>query len=90
VTPVWTYLSPTAKIRPGIYVKAVKPDGVVLRKGASFEEDYLTTLPQGTVFYVLQGPVLGNNLSWYRLSGSGWIGWVNQDEIVAYRVSATP
>jgi serine/threonine protein kinase len=89
-TPAWIYLSPTAKIRPGIYVKAVKPDGVILRKGASFEKDYLTTLPQDTVFYVLQGPVRGNNLSWYQLSANSWVGWANQDEIVAYRMSPTP
>jgi serine/threonine-protein kinase len=89
-TPVWIYLSPTAKIKPGIYVKATKPDGVILRKGASFDQDYLTTLPQDTVLYVLQGPVRGSDLSWYQLSGNGWVGWANQDEIVAYRTSPAP
>ena len=57
MTPVLTYLSSSAPIRSGIYVKAIKPDGVILRKGAGFDTDYITTLPMGTILYVLQGPV---------------------------------
>ncbi len=89
-TPVLTYLSPSAKIRPGIYVKAIKSDGVALRKGASYDTDYLTTLPQDTILYVLQGPVRGDNLWWVQLSGGRWTGWAVQDEVVAYAIKPTP
>jgi tRNA A-37 threonylcarbamoyl transferase component Bud32 len=89
-TPMLIYLSPSAKIRPGIYVRAVKPDGVVLRKGASYDMDYLTTLSQNTILYVLQGPVRGDNLWWVQLSGGRWTGWAVQDEVVAYAIKPTP
>jgi hypothetical protein len=89
-TSMLTYLSPSAKIRPGIYVKAIKPDGVAFRKGASYDTDYLTTLPQDTILYVLQGPVRGDNLWWVQLSGGRWTGWAVQDEVVAYAIKPTP
>ena len=89
-TPAWTYLSPLSKIRPGIYVRAIKPDGVVLRKGAGFETDYKTTLPKDTVLYVVQGPVRDNTLWWVQLSSGAWVGWAVQDEVVAFAVKPTP
>jgi len=89
-TQALTYLSPSAKIRAGIYVKAIKPDGVVLRRGTSYDTDYLTTLPQNTVLYVLQGPVRNENLWWVQLSSGRWVGWAVQDEVVAFAVKPTP
>jgi hypothetical protein len=90
VTPALTLLSDSASIRPGIYVKAIKPTGVVLRKGAGFDTDYYTTLPLGTVLYVLQGPVSADSLQWLRLSSGARSGWARQDEVVAYAVKKTP
>jgi len=90
VTPALTLLSDSASIRAGIYVKAIKPEGVVLRKGAGFDSDYYTTLPLGTVLYVLQGPVSADSLQWLRLSSGAWSGWARQDEVVAYAVKKTP
>jgi hypothetical protein len=89
-TSALTLLSASASIRPGIYVKAIKPNGVVLRKGAGFDTDYYTTLPLGTVLYVLQGPVSADSLQWLRLSSGDWSGWARQDEVVAYAVKKTP
>lgn len=89
-TPALAYLSPQAKIRPGIYVKAVKPDGVVLRKAAGFDTEYMTTLPKDTVLYVLQGPLRASNLWWVQLSSGDWVGWAVQDEVVAFAVKPTP
>jgi hypothetical protein len=89
-TPALTLLSDSASIRAGIYVKAIKPSGVVLRKGAGFDSDYYTTLPLGTVLYVLQGPVSADSLQWLRLSSGAWSGWARQDEVVAYAVKKTP
>ena len=90
VTPALTLLAASASVRPGIYVKAIKPDGVILRKGAGFDTDYYTTLPLGTVLYVLQGPVSADGLPWFRLSGGAWNGWARQDEVVAYAVKNSP
>jgi tRNA A-37 threonylcarbamoyl transferase component Bud32 len=89
-TPALIYLSPLAKIRPGIYVKAVKPDGVVLRKAAGYDSDYKTTLPKDTMLYVLQGPVRASELWWVQLSSGAWVGWAAQDEVVAFAVKPTP
>ena len=85
-----TYLSPLTKIRPGIYVKAVKPDGVVLRKAAGFDAEYVTTLPKDTMLYVLQGPARASNLWWVQLSSGARVGWAVQDEVVAFAVQPTP
>jgi tRNA A-37 threonylcarbamoyl transferase component Bud32 len=84
------YVSPQTKIKPGIYVKAVKPDGVVLRKAAGFDTEYMTTLPKDTMLYVLQGPTRANNLWWVQLSSGAWVGWAVQDEVVAFAVKPTP
>jgi tRNA A-37 threonylcarbamoyl transferase component Bud32 len=88
--PGWTYLSPSAKIGPGIYVKAVKPDGVILRKGAGFDTVYLTTLPKDTLLYVVQGPTRNDDLWWVQLSSGRWGGWALQDEVVAFAIRPTP
>jgi len=85
-----TFLSASAPVRPGIYVKAVKPDGVILRKGAGFDTDYITTLPMGTILYVQQGPADADSLRWFLLSSGNWNGWARQDEIVAYAVKTVP
>jgi len=89
-TPALTLLSASASIRAGIYVKAIKPDGVVLRKGAGFDADYVTTLPMGTILYVQQGPADADSLRWFWLSDGVRGGWARQDEIVAYAVKKTP
>jgi tRNA A-37 threonylcarbamoyl transferase component Bud32 len=89
-TPVLVYLSSSAKIRAGIYVKAIKPDGIALRKGSSYDTDYLTTLPKDTILYVLQGPVRSKDLWWLQLSYGRWVGWAVQDEVAAYAVKPTP
>ncbi len=89
-TPALTLLSASASIRAGIYVKAIKPDGVVLRKGAGFDADYVTTLPMGTILYVQQGPANADSLRWFWLSDGVRGGWARQDEIVAYAVKKTP
>ena len=89
-TPALALLPASAKIRPGIYVKAVKPEGVILRKGAGFDADYITTLPMGTILYVYQGPVSADSLSWIWVGDGVRGGWARQDEVVAYAVKATP
>ena len=85
-----TLLSDSASIRVGIYVKAIKPNGVILRKGAGFDADYITTLPMGTILYVQQGPADADSLRWFWLSSGTWNGWAWQDEVVAYAVKKTP
>ena len=85
-----TILSPSTPIRLGIYVKAVKPDGVILRKGAGFDADYITTLPMGTILYVQQGPADADSLRWFLLSDGVRSGWARQDEVVAYAVKKVP
>jgi tRNA A-37 threonylcarbamoyl transferase component Bud32 len=90
VTPVLTMLSSSTPIRLGIYVKAIKPDGVILRKGAGFDADYITTLPMGTILYVQQGPADADSLRWFWLSDGVRSGWARQDEVVAYAVKKVP
>jgi tRNA A-37 threonylcarbamoyl transferase component Bud32 len=85
-----TLLPASAPVRPGIYVKAVKSDGVILRKGAGFDSDYITTLPMGTILYVQQGPADADSLRWFLLSDGVRSGWARQDEIVAYAVKKVP
>jgi hypothetical protein len=85
-----TFLPASAPVRVGIYVKAVKSDGVILRKGAGFDSDYITTLPMGTILYVQQGPADANSLRWFLLSDGVRTGWAWQDEIVAYAVKKAP
>jgi len=89
-TVALTFLSASAQVRPGIYVKAVKPDGVILRKGAGFDAEYLTTLPMGTILYVHQGPANADSLRWFLLSDGVKSGWARQDEVVAYAVKKAP
>jgi hypothetical protein len=85
-----TLLSDSASIRVGIYVRAIKPEGVILRKGAGFDADYITTLPMGTILYVQQGPADADSLRWFWLSSGTWNGWARQDEVVAYAVKKAP
>ena len=89
-TVALTMLAPSTPIRLGIYVKAVKPDGVILRKGAGFDADYITTLPMGAILYVQQGPADADSLQWFWLSDGVKSGWARQDEVVAYAVKKAP
>ncbi len=89
-TPKWRYLSPDAKIVPGIYVKAIKPEGLNLHAAAGFDQEFITTASSGSILYVLGGSVKANNLSWIRMRDvrTGVTGWGLQDDVIAYAASA--
>jgi hypothetical protein len=92
-TPSLRYLDPNTKISVGMYVKAVKPEGVNLRKTAGFDGAFVATIGQGAILYVLGGPVRADNLLWIRMrdNRTGYVGWDRQDNVVAFAVPiATP
>ncbi len=85
-TPTWVYLSSSARIVPGIYVRVVKPGGVNLHVEAGFDKAFITTISHNSILYVLAGPVRADNLNWIRMRDlrTGTIGWGVQDNVVAY------
>jgi serine/threonine protein kinase len=85
-TPEWTYLSSSDPIRPGIYVKVVRPAGLDVSKEPGFDKDFITTLAAGKIIYVLEGPVSVRALSWIKVADGATTGWVVQDHVVAYGV----
>ncbi len=90
--PSLILISPDTPIRVGIYVKGVKPEGVILNQEAGFDKPYITTLPQGSILYVLAGPVTANDLLWVRLrdQSTSKVGWARQDDVAAYAVPVRP
>ncbi len=89
-TSDWTLLPASATIRPGIYVKVVRPAGLDLFKAAGFDQEFITTLPAGKILYVAQGPVRANSLSWIKVSDGVNVGWGVQDYVVAFGIKNTP
>jgi serine/threonine-protein kinase len=85
-TPELVLLSPSTAIRPGLYVKIVRPDGLDLFKEAGFDAQFVATLPAGNIVYVVQGPVQARSLSWIKVSDGVTTGWGVQDHVVAYGV----
>jgi len=85
-TPELALLPPSAAIRPGIYVKIVRPSGLDVFKEAGFDGEFITTLPAGKIVYVIQGPVQASSLSWIKVSDGVTTGWGVQDHVVAYGV----
>ncbi len=85
-TPDLALLPPSAAIRPGIYVKIVRPDGLDVFKEAGFDTEFIATLPTGKIMYVIQGPVRASSLSWIKVSDGVTTGWGVQDHVVAYGV----
>jgi serine/threonine protein kinase len=89
-TSEWTYLPSTATIRPGIYVRVVRPAGVELFKAAGFDGEWILTMPVGKILYVRQGPVRANSLSWIQMTDGATAGWGVQDYVAPYGIKNTP
>jgi serine/threonine protein kinase len=89
-TSEWTLLPSSAPIRPGIYVKVVRPNGFDMFKEAGFDKDFITTLSSGKILYVLQGPVRADTLSWIKVSDGVTVGWGVQDHVVPYGIKNAP
>jgi hypothetical protein len=90
-TSEWTYLPASAPIRPGIYVKVVRPAGLDVLKEAGFDQEFITTLAVGKILYVVSGPVSIRSLSWIKITDGVTTGWGVQDYVVAYGVKrSTP
>jgi serine/threonine-protein kinase len=89
-TPEWTLLPSSAPIRPGIYVKVVRPAGLDVSKDAGFDKEFITTLPVNRILYVLQGPVRVNSLAWIKVTDGTTTGWGVQDYVVTYGIRNTP
>jgi hypothetical protein len=83
-------LPSSALIRPGIYVKIVRPAGLDVSKEAGFDKDFITTLPVGKVVRVLAGPARANSLNWIQVTDGTTTGWGVQDYVVAYGTRNTP
>lgn len=89
-TPEWTFLPSSASIRPGFWVKIVRPAGMDIFQGAGFDREFITTLGTGQLVYVLQGPVRANSLSWIRITDGVVVGWGIQDYVSAYGIRNAP
>jgi hypothetical protein len=89
-TPEWTFLPSSAPIRPGIYVRVVKPAGFDVFKGAGFDQDFITTAPAGRLLYVLPGTTRANSLTWIRVTDGAVVGWGVQDQVTAYGIRNGP
>jgi hypothetical protein len=89
-TSEWTWLPSSAAIRPGIYVKIVRPAGLDLSKEAGFDKDFITTLPAGRVVYVVAGPTRANTLNWIKVTDGATTGWGVQDYVTPYGIRNTP
>jgi len=85
-TPEWTYLSSSDPIRPGIYVKIVRPAGLDVSKEPGFEKEFITTIAVDKIVYVLEGPVSVRTLSWIKVTDGVTTGWGVQDHVVAYGI----
>jgi len=85
-TPEWTYLSSSAPIRPGIYVKVVRPAGLDVRKAPGFETEFIVTLAAGKILYVLDGPTRADSLAWIKVTDGVTTGWGVQDQVVAFGI----
>lgn len=90
LTPEWILLSPSYAIRPGIYVKIVRPAGLDVFKEAGFDGEFIITLPINKIVYVAQGPVRANSLSWVQITDGVTTGWGIQDHVAAYGIKNTP
>ena len=85
-TPEWEYLSSTAPIRPGIYVKVVRPAGLDVRNAPGFETEFIVTLAAGKILYVLDGPTRADSLSWIKISDGVTTGWGVQDQVAPFGI----
>lgn len=86
------YISPDTPVRVGMYVKAVKPEGVILGTEAGFDKPHVATISQGSILYTMAGPVTANNLAWLKMRdlNTGKSGWARQDSVAAYGLPVRP
>ncbi len=89
-TPGLILLNSSAKIRQGIYVKVVRPQGFDLMEEPGFDKNFIMTIPTGTTMFVIGGPSSADTLSWIRVSVGDKLGWGVQDYVVAYAMRAEP
>lgn len=66
----------------------VVPVGVSNRYRAepSLEGDILGVIPEGDIFYVMDGPVCSDGFIWYRVNYAGRIGWTAEGTAEEYWV----
>lgn len=60
----------------------VTADGLNLRSDASTDADIITTLPNGTLATIVDGPVDGGDYTWYEITYDDFDGWAAADFLV--------
>lgn len=61
-------------------------EGLNLRAEPGLDNDVLTQLESGEVFYVLAGPQCVEEYAWYRVQAAGETGWIAEGEPGEYYV----
>ncbi|MEZ4668665.1 MAG: SH3 domain-containing protein [Anaerolineae bacterium] len=62
------------------------PRSVNVRAEPGTDSDILTQMPINAIFTVLEGPVCGENYSWYRISYRESDGWIAEGDLTSYYV----
>jgi uncharacterized protein YgiM (DUF1202 family) len=57
-----------------------------LRSGPGVEYNSLALLPEGAVFFVLDGPACSGGFTWFRVSYRGRVGWLAEGDSTQYYV----
>jgi uncharacterized protein YgiM (DUF1202 family) len=57
-----------------------------LRSGPGVEYDSLALLPEGAVFFVLDGPACSGAFTWFRVTYRGRVGWLAEGDSEQYYV----
>jgi uncharacterized protein YgiM (DUF1202 family) len=60
----------------------VTADELNLRSAASTDGDIITTLPNGTLATIVDGPVEGGDYTWYEITYDDFDGWAAADYLV--------
>ena len=62
-------------------------DGARLRADSSRNATILTTIPEGAIVLITNGPKDADGVTWYQVQYAGQSGWVDADYVVARKLS---
>lgn len=83
-------LRPRLAVYLGAQVAFTDGSNMRIRKNPGLASEIIDTVPEGTKFTVIDGPVCENDISWWKVSGSFEKGWMAEHNNEIYWLEPTP
>jgi uncharacterized protein YgiM (DUF1202 family) len=79
--------NPLPQLKVGGYGRVAPPNSNVLRSDPTTTSTEIGQIPVRAVFTVVEGPMCSENMTWWKVSYQGLVGWTGESQGMTYWVS---